>query len=574
MGQPDIDVNYESLLKRLAGPSVQKSGQDGVDQNVVNEIIYKASVGSKYFQNEQKRHAELSRKIDEVLEKMKTISHFDIEAEEHRAGDMLAKMELRRDLSQTIVHVDCDYFYGQVEELDNPKLREVPFGVGGGVLTTCNYVARKFGVRSAMPGYIGKQLCPELIILPLNFDKYIAKADEVRSVIAKYDPNYMGASLDEAYMNITEYIRAHDMVPEEAVARMRADVLMETGLTVSAGIGANSMIAKIGSNKNKPNGQFLVPSQRGAIISFMHGLSVRKINGIGKVFERQLEALGVQTCGDIFKRRGVLSRLFGEKSFEFLLQVYLGLGTTNIIPAEDHERKSIGTESTFRDISKEPDLKDKLRWTAQELEKDMTRTKLRGRTLHLKLKMHTYEVITRQRGLPKAIHTKEELYKYAWPMMEKEYPLQIRLMGLRLTHLENQIDTKAAMNDFFKGIDTSEGAKVKRGYESETFSPRKKYNRENESPDVIADGIEATEGARDASPALSNISCASEEPMNEPLCSCPICGKKIKADDILLNQHIDLCLNLEAVKETVKGTFMEEQKKPGWVWQRKSSNLV
>ncbi len=224
--------------------------------------------------------------------------------------------------------------------------------------------------------FIAKKLCPQLVSVPLNFDKYIKKAEEIRSVLAKADPNYMAASLDEAYLNITDYVKEVGLSPEEAVSELRAEIQQRTGLTVSAGIGPNSRLAKIGSNQDKPNGQFQLPNSRQAIMDFVSNLSVRKVNGIGKVFERQLEAIGVNKCRDIYTNRAILSKLFGEKTFEFLIGVYLGLGSTSIQPAEDHERKSIGTESTFRDMSRPDDLRTKLRYIAEELEKDCVRTNL------------------------------------------------------------------------------------------------------------------------------------------------------------------------------------------------------
>ena len=120
------------------------------------------------------------------------------------ADDYLAELELSRDLTQVIVHVDCDAFYAAVEELDRPELKHVPMAVGKGVLTTCNYSARKFGCRSGMAGFVARRLCPNLVCLPLNFEKYNAKAREVREVFANYDPRFEAASIDEAYLNITK----------------------------------------------------------------------------------------------------------------------------------------------------------------------------------------------------------------------------------------------------------------------------------------------------------------------------------------------------------------------------------
>ena len=221
----------------------------------------------------------------------------------------------------------------------------MPFAVGQGVLTTCNYHARKFGCRSAMAGFVAKKLCPELICLPLNFDKYTAKAKEVHAILAEYDPRFESASLDEAYLNITEYCTRNEIDSEAAVQQMRREIQGKCGIIVSAGIAANAKVAKICSNRNKPNGQFRVPNDRAAIMSFMSTLPVRKVNGVGRVFERDLDAIGVKTCGDIYAQRAYLTRFFGEKAFQFLMQTYLGMGRTEVQPADEYERKSVGTES-------------------------------------------------------------------------------------------------------------------------------------------------------------------------------------------------------------------------------------
>ncbi len=128
----------------------------------------------------------------------------DLSRDLRRADDHLAELEASRDLSQVVVHIDCDAFYAAVEELDRPELKEVPMAVGKGVLTTCNYHARKFGCRSGMAGFVAMKLCPQLIRLPLNFDKYNSKAREVREILADYDPRFESASIDEAYLNITQ----------------------------------------------------------------------------------------------------------------------------------------------------------------------------------------------------------------------------------------------------------------------------------------------------------------------------------------------------------------------------------
>ena len=181
------------------------------------------------------------------------------------------------------MHIDCDAFYAAVEQLDRPELKDLPFAVGGGVLTTCNYLARSFGCRSGMASFVAKKLCPELILIPLNFDKYNAKAAEIREILADYDPRFESASIDEAYLNITGYCAEHAMGPADVVSQMRSEVHEKTHVTVSAGIAANARLAKICSNMNKPNGQFILPRERAAIMAFMRDLPCRRVNGVGRV---------------------------------------------------------------------------------------------------------------------------------------------------------------------------------------------------------------------------------------------------------------------------------------------------
>lgn len=490
---------------------------------------------------------------------------------------MIAELELSRDLSQYIVHLDCDAFYASVELLSRPELKDLPFAVGGGVLTTCNYVARKFGCRSGMAGFVAKKLCPDLVLLPLNFDKYTAKATEVREVLAEYDPRFESASIDEAYLNITEYCRENDMSPEDTVTKIRIQVQERTSITVSAGIAANAKLAKICSNINKPNGQFILPNERTAIMTFMRDLPCRKVNGIGRVFERELAAVGIKNCGDIHGQRQFLNQLFGGKAFEFLLHCHLGLGRTNIQPAEEYERKSVGTESTFGDMSDPKQLREKLRRTAEELEKDMGRAECKGRTLVLKVKLHTFEVYTRQAVIPKAICLADDLYNYAVPILtklEQEIPgMRIRLMGLRCTHLVStkKPDTLA----FFglkpkNGIAFNEPGKVLRKTTHALDEDGwQKYPDEwpggyQDGPDSNVDtDVEGGPSENRESPQRRHGKeiMPNPRPKDSPLAQeewwdCPICSRPQVADERQFNSHIDACLSKQAIRDTVQQDAM------------------
>lgn len=603
---PDVppgSSQHHSLKYHLLGPSLTKSGQDGVDQKKVSEIIYNASKGSKYFTNEEVKDKNLTVKINRILAKRRELQRIEaqggLRGDLKKADDYIAQLECSRDLSQYVVHCDCDAFYAAVEELDRPELKEVPFAVGMGVLTTCNYVARKFGCRSGMAGFVADKLCPDLIHLPLNFDKYTAKAKEVRAVLAQYDPRFESSSIDEAYLNITQYCKDHSMEPEDAVSQMREQVFRETKITISAGIGANAKLAKICSNKNKPNGQFRLPSDRSTILTFMRDLPTRKVNGIGRVLERELDAIGVKTCGDIFEQRHYLNRLFGEKTFEFLMGVHLGLGRTDVRPAEEFERKSVGTESTFHDMSDPEELRDKLRWTAEELEKDLSRTEFKGRCLCLKIKLHSYEVYTRQVQPPKAVSTAHDLYHFSLPMLqklEKEIPgMKLRLMGLRCTHL---VSTKKGDVDFFGRVrqhsNPATSASTTLGEASENveldeegwqkwpdaeFEDAARQEREDDMADLerlsqeydkqrlSSDQVlyrpdgESSDYRRHGNGfawrSVLEEEARSAEQQSPPRkvpeqWNCPICSVPQLADEKGFNEHIDGCLSRQTIKEIVK----------------------
>ena len=490
-----------------------------------------------------------------------------------KADTCFAELELSRDLSQTIVHIDCDAFFAAVEELDRPDLKDVPFAVGGGrgggVLTTCNYVARKFGCRSGMAGFVAMKLCPQLICLPLNHKKYSAKAEEVREVFVEYDSRYESASIDEAYLNITEYCQNHNISPEEAVEQMRRQVCERSKITVSAGIAANAKLAKICSNMNKPNGQYRLPADRSSIMEFMRNLPTRKVNGIGRVFERELDAVGVKTCGDVYDHRQYLSKLFGEKAFYFLAQCYLGLGRTSVQPVEEYERKSVGTESTFHQLQDPTEFRNKLRSTAEELQKDLERAEVKGRTLCLKVKLHTFEVFTRQVVPPKSVYLAEDLYKYSLPMLaklEQEIPdMKLRLMGLRCMHLVSlkKPDTlsffglkKKPPSDTAKRkadalLDADDSSNWETLPDELMFEDAERQEREDELHELesLSQKIEEQQQQKQQHEKKND---GEERDDEQQWWDCPICLRPQAPNEKTFNSHIDLCLSRQTIRDALQ----------------------
>ena len=196
-----------------------------------------------------------------------------------------------------IIHLDMDCFYAAIELRERPELVGRPIAVGGGsprgVVTTCNYEARAFGVRSAMPGFKARELCPHLIFLPLRFDLYRAISAKIRQILLGYTSQVEPLSLDEAFLDVSGLDRyAWDIAKE-----LRARILEETGLTSSAGIAPNKMLAKIASDWRKPNGQFAILPED--IEEFMRTLPVGKLWGIGPKSADRFASLGINTCGDL-----------------------------------------------------------------------------------------------------------------------------------------------------------------------------------------------------------------------------------------------------------------------------------
>ncbi|EPY18524.1 DNA polymerase kappa subunit [Strigomonas culicis] len=248
------------------------------------------------------------------------------------------------------VHIDMDMFYAAVEEKKNPALKDVPFAVGSkSMLSTSNYIARQYGVRSGMPGFIAKRLCPELQIIPTDYKRYGEESAVFQAVCRRYDAHLVSLGWDEPTMEIGSYVHtalqqaereAREGVEEEeksrvaqyydkaadVVARVRAEVHEETGLTCSAGIGISPTFAKFASNVNKPNGQLLLPLfTHEAVMNFLRDTSVREIPGIGESTEQLLHGIGIRTMGDVYREKLKLYILFTRKTFLFLFGASLGV---------------------------------------------------------------------------------------------------------------------------------------------------------------------------------------------------------------------------------------------------------
>ncbi|KAH6773137.1 DNA/RNA polymerases superfamily protein [Perilla frutescens var. frutescens] len=411
-----------------------KAGMEGVDKEKVQRVVYEMSKGSKYFEHEEKKEAYMKQKIESMRAQFAKLTESDISIHQKIADRRIAELEATRDLLRIWLHVDMDAFYAAVETLCNPSLEGKPMAVGSmSMLSTANYEARKFGVRAAMPGFIARKLCPELIFVPTDFKKYTHFSGLTRKVFQKYDPNFLAASLDEAYLDITNFCNDKGMTGGQVAEELRESIHKETGLTCSAGVAPNRLIAKVCSDINKPNGQFVLPNERVAVVTFISSLPIRKIGGIGKVTENILKGVfGITTCEELLQKSSFICALFSRASADFFLSVGLGIGRTDT--PQVAQRKSMSTERTFSPTGDEESIYQKLADLSENLSSDMKKEGICGRTLTLKLKTSCFEVRTRAVTLPNYICSSEEILKHAKKLLKAELPVSLRLMGLRMSH--------------------------------------------------------------------------------------------------------------------------------------------
>ena len=327
--------------------------------------------------------------------------------------------------------MDC--FYAAIEVRDRPSLRGKPVGVGGardrrGVLTTCNYEARKFGVRSAMPTFMALQRCPNLIVLPTRFDVYRREAAVIRGILYRFTPLIEPLSLDEAYLDVSN----HPGAPGPLAQVIRGTIFRKTKLTSSAGIGPNKLIAKIASELHKPNGQFEVTPE--GVPAFMEKLPVRKIWGIGEKTERKLEELGVKTCGELQRfPRPELVELFGK----FGLELYdLSRGVDDRPVEPDRPRKSLSTEETFAvDLTTVEQCEEKLEDLFQDVMADLAQKEATRciTKIFVKLKFNDFTRTTAERaGLAPTLQDFRSLLAEAFARTGKP----VRLIGVGVRFAE------------------------------------------------------------------------------------------------------------------------------------------
>ncbi len=364
-----------------------------------------------------------------------------------RSPRMVAHPELTR---LSIAHMDCDAFYASVEKRDNPDLRDQPVIVGGGqrgVVSTCCYIARIKGVRSAMPMFQALKLCPEAVVVKPRFAAYTEASRAIRAMMEELTPAIEPLSLDEAFLDLTGTERLHGAPAAVLLARLTKRMEDELGLTGSVGLSHNKFLAKIASDLDKPRGFSVVG--RAETGAFLKPKPVRIIWGVGQATQTALEGAGIRTIADLLRwDRADLGARFGQMG-DRLWHLARGLDTRRV--NRDEKLKSISKETTFLEDTSDPDLLDGHIWRLSEQVADRAKAKgLAGRTVTLKLKRGDFQLVTRRHGLGDPTQLTDRIYRAARDLFDHAGAQgPFRLIGVGISDLgpEGQADLSGDLLD-------------------------------------------------------------------------------------------------------------------------------
>ena len=350
-----------------------------------------------------------------------------------------------------ILHVDMDAFYASVEERDNPALVGQPVIVGGspqqrGVVCAANYVARQFGVHSAMPAVTAHRLCPQAIFLPSRMDYYAEVSRQIREVFHRYTPLVEPLSLDEAFLDATGSEGLFG--PAAEIGRQIKRVIRdELQLVASVGVAPNKFLAKIASDLDKPDGFVVVDPDH--VQEFLDPLPVERLWGVGRQTRKVFQQFHVRTIADLRRLPlQVLKDRFGRQG-EHLWQLAHGIDERTVVP--DREAKSISHETTFAtDIDDMDVLRAWLLELTEQVARRLRRHGLRGRTVHLKVRFADFSTITRSQKVPESTASTDSLWEFASEMLTTRLPATrqpVRLLGMGVSDIDRSDQTQLQLFD-------------------------------------------------------------------------------------------------------------------------------
>lgn len=340
-----------------------------------------------------------------------------------------------------IIHLDMDAFFASVEEREHPELKGLPVVVGGpsknrGVVAAANYAARKFGVFSAMPMSQASKLCPDLHILPVNMALYVSISKQIHEIFNRYTPEVEPLSLDEAFLDVSASIKLFGSAAEIA-KKIKDEIKQELQLVVSAGIAPNKFVAKIASDFDKPDG-FVVVEEKD-MQGFLDPLPVKRIWGVGKKTEQQLNNYGISTIKDIRiqSERWLIDR-FGKQG-DHIYRLANGRDKREVI--SDARAKSISSENTFsEDISNRDTLISYLSYLTEQVTARLREKNRKGKTVNVKIRFHDFTTIVRSKTLQESTNQTEQIWQVVKVLFNAAVSTTapIRLLGVGVSGFNNE----------------------------------------------------------------------------------------------------------------------------------------
>ncbi len=336
-------------------------------------------------------------------------------------------------MERKIIHVDLDAFFASVEVIDNPSLKGKPVIVGGasnrGVVCTCSYEARRYGVHSAMPGFMAKKRCPRGIFLPVRHWRYSEVSREVFKVFYELTDLVEPLSIDEAFLDITDI----DEEPLKVAYLIKERVMKETGLTISVGISYNKFLAKLASDWNKPDGIKII--SKDLIPDILRPLSIKKVYGIGRKSAERLKNIGIFTIDDLLNLpKEYLKEFLGKYGNEIYDRIR-GIDNRTVKPSR--ERKSIGRETTLAEDSKDKEyLRKYLLKFSKNISDTLVKKGVLAKTITVKTKTSDFQSHTKSRTIHDYINSYNQIYSIASDILDEiELEIGIRLIGLTVANL-------------------------------------------------------------------------------------------------------------------------------------------
>lgn len=363
-----------------------------------------------------------------------------------------------------IAHIDCDAFYASVEKRDNPELNSKPLIIGGGskrgVVSTCCYIARTYGVKSAMPMFKANKLCPDAVVLAPDMNKYSAVSKEIRKYFDRLTPSVEPISIDEAFLDLSGTEKLHGMTPAKLLSKTAKEISDQVGITVSVGLSYNKFLSKLASDLDKPNGFSIIGKAEAK--SFLAKQPISKIWGVGKVLNKKMNRAGITQIGQLQKME--LKKLIHDYGIMGERLYYFSRGDDSRTVQRDQKTKSVSNEITLsEDISDYGELKKHLWGLCEKLSGRLKEKHLSAKTITLKLKTANFRTVTRSVTLGGFTQMAEIIYDHGKFLLKAECKgLEYRLIGIGVAKFsddqfsdlpdlldpekENKIKTEKAMD--------------------------------------------------------------------------------------------------------------------------------